>query len=130
MFGGLPGTFLDLALFGAFQLVTSPILLAELDEKLVFKFNVLIEDSEKIQLKLKGATQLVEPAEQIAFIREDPDDDRVLECAVAAKANCIVSGDRHLLKLGSFRGIKILTVRQFIDELQTINLPTTQIIKS
>jgi len=48
-------------------------------------------------------------------IAEDPDDDRVLECAVAGKADYIVSGDRHLLKLGSFEDIQIATVRQYLD---------------
>jgi predicted nucleic acid-binding protein len=51
-------------------------------------------------------------------VREDPDDDRVLECAVAGEADYMVSGDRHLLKLGSYGGIPILTVRQFMDAVK------------
>lgn len=49
-------------------------------------------------------------------IKEDPDDDLVLRTAFDGKADYIVSGDRHLLSLGAFRGIKILTV----DEMLTL----------
>ena len=47
-------------------------------------------------------------------VREDPDDNRILECALAADADVIVSGDRHLLKLGAYEGITILTPRDFL----------------
>jgi predicted nucleic acid-binding protein len=45
----------------------------------------------------------------------DPDDNRVLECALAGAADFIVSGDKHLLRLGSHAGIAIITVRQFLQ---------------
>lgn len=44
----------------------------------------------------------------------DPDDNRVLECAVAAGSRYIVSGDRDLLNLGSYAGIPILRVSDFL----------------
>ena len=47
-------------------------------------------------------------------IREDPSDDRFLECAVAGKADCIVSGDKHLLKLAEFQGIPIMKPAAFV----------------
>jgi hypothetical protein len=46
---------------------------------------------------------------------QDPDDDRVLECAVAGEADLIVTGDKDLLVMNPFQGIKIVTVRQFLD---------------
>ena len=54
----------------------------------------------------------------LAVVKDDPDDDRVLECAIAGHADSIVSGDRHLLKLGAYEGIPIATVRQFMDKLK------------
>jgi predicted nucleic acid-binding protein len=51
-------------------------------------------------------------------IAEDPDDNRVLECAVKGGAELIVSGDRHLLKLAQYRGIAIVTVRQFLESAE------------
>lgn len=51
-------------------------------------------------------------------VSDDPDDDRVLEAAVAAAADYIVSGDRDLLRLGDFRGIQVVTPAQFATLLE------------
>jgi predicted nucleic acid-binding protein len=51
-------------------------------------------------------------------IEADPTDDRILECAVAAEAEVIVSGVSHLLSLGSFRGIPIQRVAKYLGGLQ------------
>jgi uncharacterized protein len=59
----------------------------------------------------------VEPTVALHVIETDPADDRFIECAVAAEADAIVSGDRHLLALGSFRGIPILTPAAFLEVL-------------
>jgi putative PIN family toxin of toxin-antitoxin system len=118
MFGGLPGTFLDLAFVKSFQLVTSPVLLDELDEKLRGKFEVSSEDAALIRERRQSCALVMTPGIALKVIEEDPDDDRVLECAVAAEADYVVSGDRHLLKLGSYEGIPIMTVRQFMDAIE------------
>jgi hypothetical protein len=54
----------------------------------------------------------------VSVVMDDPDDNRVLECAVTAEADYVVSGDPHLLKPGSYGGIAILTVRKFMDALE------------
>ena len=61
---------------------------------------------------------VVEPKEEIKFIKEDPKDNIILECALAAKAGYIVSGDKHLLKLKEYKGIKIMSAREFLDILE------------
>ena len=60
----------------------------------------------------------VQPKEKLHLIHEDPADNRFLECALAGRANFIVSGDRHLLRLKSFRRVPILTVRSFMEALR------------
>ena len=115
MFGGLPGSLLDLALLQSFSLVISPALLDELDEKLRLKFEVSGEDTSIIRAKLENNAEIVRPDIILDVIKDDPDDNRVLECAVKGTADYIVTGDRHLLKLGSFGAISIVTVRQFLD---------------
>lgn len=50
-------------------------------------------------------------------ICQDPDDDKFLACALTSKSDFLVSGDHHLLKLGSFFGTRIVTARQFLDIL-------------
>lgn len=115
MFGGLPGIFLDLAFEQVFTLVTSAALLEELDEKLRGKFAVTADDSQLIRARLESVAELVHPDFVLQAVPDDPDDNRVLECAVAAGAKFVVSGDRHLLQLGSHENISILTVRQFLN---------------
>jgi putative PIN family toxin of toxin-antitoxin system len=115
LFGGLPGKFLDLALRRRFTLVTSKALLDELDEKLRGKFAVSESDALAIRAKLEGNANLVEPDFELNAVPDDPDDNRVLECAIAGKADWIVSGDRHLLGIVSYAGIAIVTVRKFVE---------------
>jgi len=118
MFGGLPGSFLDLALLRSIVLVTSPELVDELDEKLRLKFEVSPEDADAIRAKLEDCAVVVKPNVALEVVSDNPDDNRVLECAVTGRADYIVSGDRHLLKLSVYEGIPIITVRQFMDAIK------------
>jgi len=63
----------------------------------------------------RGFARTVEPRERIAVVKRDEPDNRVLECALAAKAAVVVSGDSHLRDLGSIRGMRILGPRAFLD---------------
>lgn len=119
LFGGLPGEVFDKALARSFETLISLDLLEELEEKLRLKFHVPADDLSLIREKIESFAALVVPRFEIKTIHEDPDDDRVLECAVEGRADAIVSGDRHLLKLGSFREIVILNSRRFLEMLGT-----------
>ena len=70
---------------------------------------------EQIQLTIRAIAALAELVQpRIALqVAVDPDDDRVLECAIAGNADLIVSNDKHLRSLGSFRGIAIVTGADF-----------------
>ncbi len=118
MFGGVPGSLLDLAFLKSFVLVISPALLDELEEKLRLKFEVPSEDTAIIRAKLESTAEMVRPDMVLHVITDDPDDDRVLECAVKGRADYIVTGDRHLLKLSAYEGISIVTVREFLDAVE------------
>ena len=81
------------------------------------KFEFTEEQKNKfMKLILKVAT-FVKPVEKIDIIKQDPDDNMILECAIAGKADHIITGDPHLLELKEFRGIKIVTAKKFLDEL-------------
>jgi putative PIN family toxin of toxin-antitoxin system len=115
LFGGLPGEFLRLALLREFTLVASSTLLDELDGKLRGKFAISDRDALAIRAKIEAGATVVNPNIELHAVPDDPDDNRVLECALAGKANCIVSGDRHLLRIGNCEGIEIVSVRQFLE---------------
>jgi len=65
--------------------------------------------------KLRALGNHVVPAETLHIIKEDPDDDRILECAAAAKSDFIVSEDKDLLRLGQFGNARIVSIRDFIN---------------
>jgi putative PIN family toxin of toxin-antitoxin system len=63
---------------------------------------------------IRAITKYVSPTETLAVVKEDPDDDRVLEAAVAGLSEVIVTGDADLLALGRFRGMPIVTVSRAV----------------
>jgi uncharacterized protein len=68
---------------------------------------------------LTESAELVFPVERATGATPDPEDEMVLECALAAEADCIVSGDkRHLLALKEFRGIPIVSPADFLRLLE------------
>ena len=70
------------------------------------------------QLKLvANVAEIIRPTIRLRVIAEDPTDDRILECALAGGADLIVSGDRHLRKLKSFRNIGIVQPSDFLRTL-------------
>jgi predicted nucleic acid-binding protein len=58
---------------------------------------------------------VIEPAVGVAVVGDDPDDDMILECAIASAADYIISGDAHLRDLDSFQGIDICSPAAFLD---------------
>lgn len=120
---GLPRRLVDAALTGAFELCTSDTLLAEL-------LDVLSRDKFAARLAqaklspqgfvddLRKIAVIVTPAAVPRVIEHDADDDHVLAAAVAAGAELIASGDkRHVLPLGSYLGIPIVSAREAVERL-------------
>lgn len=116
-FGGKPKQLLDLATDGQVDLAISEAIVAETLRVLSDKFDRTPEWLVETDRQLRVITRLVTPTESIRTIAADPTDDRILECAVAAEAEVIISGDTHLLGLRSFRGIRIQRVAEFLDGL-------------
>ena len=68
----------------------------------------------RLLASLRLQATIVYPAEELHVVERDPADNRYLECARAGDASIIVSGDRHLLELGSYEGIQILSPAGFV----------------
>ncbi|MEK6983355.1 MAG: putative toxin-antitoxin system toxin component, PIN family [Nanoarchaeota archaeon] len=83
----------------------------ELIEK-VSKFSLIASKSAE---KITAMSILVHPREKLNVVKDDPDDDKIIEAAVEGKVDYIVSYDNHLLKLKEYRGIKIVTPKQFLN---------------
>ena len=59
----------------------------------------------------------VEPKVKLHIINDDAEDNKILECAQASGADIIVTGDKHLLKLGKYRKTRIVAPREFFDNI-------------
>jgi putative PIN family toxin of toxin-antitoxin system len=115
--GGPPESAYRAALDGRVELVTSPPLLAELGRVLTDKFGWEPALAAAAVAQVARIAMVVRPEEQLEVVLEDPDDDRVLEAAVAGPADVIVSSDRHLLRLRSWQGIRIEKAVAFVKRL-------------
>ena len=115
LFGGIPLKIIRAALEKQFIYVTSPDLMKEAENTLSSsKFGLTIREIEDLTQPLFETAEVVVPKERVTVIQRCPADNRVLECAVAGSCDAIVTGDkRDLLRLGSYRSIKILTPRVF-----------------
>ena len=115
IFGGKPDQILTILeetiLFVA---ISSPILKAELMETLDQKFRFIPEKIKQTELYFDENFGLVYPNEDLKIVR-DEDDNRVLEAVVEGKCQYIITGDRDLLDLNEFKGIKIVTPAQFLE---------------
>lgn len=123
LWGGPPRRLIDLARERSLTLCTSIILLAELAE-------VIARDKfvQRIQLAALSAADLVQDYRRLAHIIEpqplpapvsrDPDDDHVLACAVAARADLIVTRDFDLLDLNAYQGIPILAAADALRRIE------------
>ncbi|MBW2975992.1 putative toxin-antitoxin system toxin component, PIN family [Candidatus Woesearchaeota archaeon] len=69
----------------------------------------------KIVNKVVKISVFVEPAKRLSIIKDDPDDNKILECAKSGKVDCIISQDEHLLKLRKFEGISIVRPKEFLE---------------
>ena len=119
---GAPRETLDAARSGKIELFTSTVLLVELED-------VLGRAKLSKRLEMVGATplelvrgyaalgSLVTSLPISPVIVEDPDDDQVLACAIAANADTIVSGDNHLLSLKNYEGIEIVRPAELIARI-------------
>jgi uncharacterized protein len=114
VFGGKPHTILDLAQEGQIELFISDDIVVETSRILGEKFHRTGLQVSNDIAALEAVTKRVEPREKIAAVVSDSADDRILECAVAAGADVILSGDKHLLQLRQFRDIRIQRVAEFL----------------
>lgn len=95
------------------QLFSSTALLEELADVLTRpaatrRFVLIGKAAREVLADYLEVIELIEPSDTPRVVPNDPDDDHVLACALAAHADLIVSGDRHLLDLGSYQGIAIV----------------------
>jgi len=114
LFRGHPRRILTLVAQARLTNITSPALLREVEAVLVRpKFGLRPGQVDQILALFRDTFELVHPMDPLDVIEDDPADNRILEAALAASADVIVSGDRHLLALKEWRGIRVLSPAVF-----------------
>ena len=115
---GMPWKLLCLAEEGEVELCITPSMLVELAEVLSYerlqpRLQQLGLTPEELVAYALNLASVFEVPEGDPIVVADPDDDIFLRCATVAGAVCVISGDRHLLDLGGYAGIPILTIHDF-----------------
>jgi len=100
--------------------LTSEFLLEEIRDVLTREnkpFKLSTEEAERIVKEMRNLAVVIKTGSHLS-ICQDENDNRVLECAIDGNADCIITGDSHLLQLGSFQKIDIMTVSDFLGYLK------------
>ncbi|HCE46075.1 MAG TPA: putative toxin-antitoxin system toxin component, PIN family [Lentisphaeria bacterium] len=118
LFGGIPRSILEMLISRRHDFFMSMPIIEEVREVLNRpKFGFDSGNALLVVEELHSLCTIVKPAKSINLIIDDPADDKIIECAVEANAEVIISGDSHLLSAGSYKGIKILSPKQFISTI-------------
>lgn len=118
VFGGKPKRVLEMAIEGRVEIAISDAIIEEVRRHLPAKFGWSDERTTEAVESINEYAVHVTPSLQIDAVPADPDDNRVLECAVEAASDVIVSGDLDLLRIGSYAGIPIQTVSAFLQAFE------------
>ncbi len=91
-------------------------ILEEFSDILIRDFRYTSEEAENILQTIMQALTLVEPQRKIDIVKDDPDDNKIIECALESVSEYILTYDKHLLTLREFEGIKIIKPEEFLGK--------------
>jgi putative PIN family toxin of toxin-antitoxin system len=114
--GGQAERAIDLVIDARVNLCISKEIIHEVLGVLAQKFSKGPEELARTAVFLSELAELVVPRKKLAVLDDEPDN-RILECAVTGHADMIVTGDRAMLDLKKYQEIRILSLRQFLDEI-------------
>ncbi|MEK6876855.1 MAG: putative toxin-antitoxin system toxin component, PIN family [Nanoarchaeota archaeon] len=97
------------------QIFTTQDILDETVEVLERDFGYSKIEAKNIIEKILLFANLIEPKQKLEIIKDDPDDNKVIGCAVESSSDYIVTYDRHLLKLKEYKGIKIIKPEEILN---------------
>jgi len=114
---GAPYQIFKRILEGAILNFISPQILEELKERLLKKFKLPPEKVKEFLEIIVFNSQIVYPKKKVNIVKKDPEDNKILECALEAKASFVISGDGHLLEIKKYKGIKIISPKEFLSKI-------------
>jgi putative PIN family toxin of toxin-antitoxin system len=124
IWGGKPAQIVKAAEEGKVALAMSEEIVDEISQVLTYSKLKKVYQTEgllhqdMIEALLK-VSEFVKVTRKVNVVLEHPADDKFIDCALAAKADYIISGDKHLLKVGCYRKTQILSVNEFLKLIET-----------
>ncbi|HBC93004.1 MAG TPA: putative toxin-antitoxin system toxin component, PIN family [Pelotomaculum sp.] len=113
---GAEAAVLEMVLDYSLELCISPQILSEFYRVVQYpKFGFTEEEIDGFIGRLLPKAILLNPSKKINAVEADPDDDKIIECAVEGNSSYIISGDKHLLQLSEYEGIGILKASEFLQ---------------
>ena len=91
------------------EIFSSPEIIAEYQNVLGRDFSYSNEEIQGLTLFLFSFLKIIETKEKLNVVKDDPDDNKIIECAAASSSDYIITYDKHLLKLKEFGKTKIIT---------------------
>lgn len=119
LYGGNPRSILEAALSGAIEVSVSEFIIQEFQTVLLRpRFGLTIQFVHNVVAELTSLAEWVTPDQHHHVVIGDPSDDLVLDCAVAAGAQYLVTGDAHLLRLQTYEQVTIISPQDFLQILE------------
>ena len=104
----------EIILDGGDELGLSPPILREILSVLARKFSRDREELSRVAVVLGEMGEIVNPSRRLTVFRDEPDN-RILECAVEGKAEVIVTGDKAMVALAEYQGIRLISLAEYLD---------------
>lgn len=108
---GLADRILERANLGELVIVLSDDIINETKTRLVEKFHFPLKDANGFVGEMKQIAIIVKPKKHLQIVKDDPEDNKILEVATEGKADLVVTMDKHLLKLKKMENIPIMHLR-------------------
>ena len=114
----IPGSLVEKAILNIIEeedsLLISAHIIDEVLSVLSSKFGRDREGLSHVAVALSELAELVKPARRIKLLKDEPDN-RILECAIYGEADLLVTGDKKILQLQEYKGVKIISLREYLE---------------
>jgi len=114
----IPGSLAEKAILKIIEeedcLLISVHIIDEVLSVLSSKFGRDREELSHVAVTLSELAEMVKPARRIKLLKDEADN-RILECAIYGEADLLVTGDKEILQLGEYKGVKIISLRQYLE---------------
>lgn len=124
LWGGKPAAIIKAAEESKVGIIVSEAIIGEISQVLTYPKLTKVYQAENLHHEelieaVLRVVKFVEVTKKVNVVIEHPADDKFIECALAARADYIVSGDKHLLKIESYKSTRIVTVNEFLQIIES-----------